>query len=109
MSDYIERSDAVHALRLIRNGVTQFLNNIESTADALNSLAMTADVRKNVHAHWEEVDVEYGDDIDDIPNLVTMRCGKCKLYHTTLFLYGRPSELMKFCPNCGAVMDEEAV
>ena len=55
--------------------------------------APTADVRENVHAHWVG--------IDDIPH-ETFECDHC----------GRIEEvqdvrfLPKFCPNCGAQMDE---
>ena len=48
----------------------------------------TADVRENVHAHWEPVHLTaFG---------VCSDCG-AKWQFT---------ELMSFCPNCGAEMDE---
>ena len=46
----------------------------------------TADVRENVHAHWE------GDG----------QCSNCKDYPLARYMRNP-----NFCPNCGAQMDEE--
>ena len=93
MSDYIKRSDAVKALRLIRNCVTLFLDDIESTANTLNDLAMTADVRPNTHAKWKTA-------YDPLSGKkFIMMCGNCN---------GKVDKETKYCPVCGAIMDEEA-
>lgn len=56
--------------------------------------APTADVRENVHAHWEEVD-KYGN----------RRCSNCESVEHVPTLMGKPI-VWNFCPTCGAVMDK---
>ncbi len=56
---------------------------------------------------WEEVEIEDSEDVVNPPSLVTMRCNKCNRYHTTIYFYGNPTEMMHYCPNCGAKMDGE--
>ena len=102
MTEYIKREDAIH--NLLSPSITTDAVTVVNIASALSHISV-ADVRENVHGHWEEVEVEFADHIDQYPNLVTMRCGKCNRYHTTLFFYGNPTELMNFCPVCGAIMD----
>ena len=84
----------------------------KATADAVRDkdcpLVPAADVRPVVRGKWEEVEVKHAENIDLYPDLVTMRCGKCNRYHTTLFFYGNPTALMNFCPVCGADMREES-
>ena len=53
----------------------------------------TADVRENVHAHWEEVD-KYGN----------RKCSNCKSVEHVPTLMGNPI-VWDFCPDCGAQMD----
>ena len=57
------------------------------------------------HGRWEEITVLTTDDIKAQPDFATMRCDKCDRYHTTLYFYGNPTEMMHYCPNCGAKMD----
>ena len=57
--------------------------------------APTADVRENVHAHWEEVD-KYGN----------RKCSNCKSIEHVPTLMGEPI-VWDFCPNCGARMEKE--
>lgn len=54
--------------------------------------APTADVRENVHAHWEEVD-KYGN----------RKCSNCKSIEHVPTLMGKPI-VWDFCPSCGAMM-----
>lgn len=56
-----------------------------------------ADVRKNVHAHWEGF--FDGDEY-------RVYCSHCKdnWYEEDLWMGG--NEFPKYCPNCGAQMDE---
>ena len=59
----------------------------------------TADVRENVHAHWEIV---YDEDCDSGGKYI---CGNCR--HA--FPFGAYFELCRFdyCPNCGAQMERK--
>ena len=61
-----------------------------------------ADVVEVRHGEWEEVEVEY---TCTHSVLTIMRCNKCDRYHTTIYFYGNPTEMMHYCPNCGAKMD----
>lgn len=56
--------------------------------------APTADVRENVHAHWDRVEMKKGE--------WWHTCSKCKA------TWGSEDVEIdfNFCPNCGAVMDE---
>lgn len=63
-------------------------------AVSLVGSAPTADVRENVHAHWEEVD-KYGN----------RRCSNCEAVEHVPTLMGKPI-VWNFCPNCGAQMDK---
>ena len=41
-----------------------------------------------------------------LPSAVaTMRCSKCHRYHNEVYFYGNPTEMVHYCPNCGARMD----
>ena len=52
-----------------------------------------ADVRENIHAHMIKIDIAH------------MRCSKCN-YEYEVY-HGRVP--IKFCGNCGAIMDEEVL
>ena len=67
----------------------------EKMLDWLTSDVPTEDVRENVHGHWEE---KY-DDNDDAWCRRKFYCSVCGDWNT----YGKT----KFCPYCGAVMDED--
>lgn len=56
--------------------------------------APTADVRENVHAHWEKA---YGDS--------RLMCSVCKSKEIVPTMMGKPI-VWSFCPNCGARIDE---
>lgn len=53
-----------------------------------------ADVRENVHAHWEKA---YGDS--------RFMCSVCKGKENVPTIMGKPI-VWGFCPNCGAEMEE---
>ena len=57
--------------------------------------APTADVRENVHAHWEKTD---GDS--------RLMCSVCKSREIVPTMMGKPI-VWSFCPNCGAKMGSE--
>ena len=66
----------------------EFANNMKDKTIDANDIARFpwADVRENVHAHWE----------DD------GQCSNCKDYPLARYMRNP-----NFCPNCGAQMDEK--
>ena len=64
--------------------------------DGIVRFAPTADVRENVHAHWEKA---YGDS--------RLMCSVCKSKEIVPTMMGKPI-VWGFCPCCGAVMDERS-
>lgn len=63
------------------------------------------DVRPVVRGKWEEVEVIYPDDFEKhYPSIASMFCPNCQKYASTVFHYGNPTDMMNFCPNCGAKM-----
>lgn len=68
-------------------------------ADCFNMLSKieTLDVRKNIHAHWYEFNV----DICGHP----LHCSNC--HWSDYHIPNNIVENFKICPECGAIMDEE--
>lgn len=64
--------------------------------DIIDSLP-PADVRPNIHGHWEVVSLGYGD------NAYICECSECK---DTVWVYVDADRKFNFCPNCGADMRE---
>ena len=80
-----------------------------------------ADVAPVRHGTWTEVQVtriakpvDPNDwtrgllihDEQRLPSAVaSMRCSNCKRYHNEVYIYGNPTEMVHYCPNCGATMD----
>jgi hypothetical protein len=64
----------------------------------------TADVRENVKAEWENVEVTEITDINIPSAVASMLCPVCKRYHNEVYFYGRPTEMARFCGFCGAQM-----
>ena len=60
----------------------------------------SADVRPNIHGHWEVVSDGYGDDA------YICECSECK---DTVWVYKDTDRKWNYCPNCGAIMDEEPI
>ena len=67
--------------------------------DAMRTIA-SADVRENVHAHWEERTM-----MNLSPNWKITVCSACKQepYYDDVHGY----ILSDFCPNCGARMEDK--
>lgn len=76
--------------------------------DALNALddTPTADVEKVRHGEWEDVACYDAEEIG-VTEIASMRCNKCERFHSTVYRYGNPIEMMNYCPFCGAKMDGE--
>lgn len=65
-----------------------------------------ADVRENVKATWENVEITQTDvHLGNLPTAITsMFCPVCKRYHNEVYFYGNPIEMARFCGFCGAQM-----
>ena len=103
MDDYIKREDVHDAINWIDdNGVI--------TAEAAHAEIRkipAADVRENVRGQWQNVVVRtQSDDVmNAIDAVASMQCPKCERWHNEVYLYGSPTEMANYCPNCGARMD----
>lgn len=68
-----------------------------------------ADVVEVRHGRWEQVEILHVEDLKeedkDCISIASMFCPKCKRYHSEVYMYGSPTESVRYCPNCGAVMD----
>jgi len=71
--------------------------------------APAADVVEVRHGRWEQVEILHVEDLKeedkDCISIASMFCPKCKRYHSEVYRYGSPTESVRYCPNCGAVMD----
>lgn len=60
---------------------------------------------------WKQVEVSYlgnmDADIKESMAIASMFCPVCKRYHNEVYLYGSPTDMVKFCSNCGADMRQE--
>ena len=61
------------------------------------------------HGRWEQVEITHVEDLKeedkDCISIASMFCSKCKRYHNEVYMYGSPTESVRYCPNCGAKMD----
>lgn len=95
MARYFEAEKVTGTLFSMRckcdtNDIDDYYNMLSCAFDVLP----TADVRENVHAHWDKVEVKSGE--------WWHTCSKCKATWGS-----EDGELdFNFCPNCGAQMDE---
>ena len=79
----------------------------EADVTRLLLLPETAEAEEARHGDWEEVEVEYSEDVGVPPSLVSMRCNKCNRYHTTVYYGGEATHGMGYCPHCGCKMKED--
>lgn len=120
MDDYIKREDAVNALNELCEQICPYSKlqrgamcgacTLGSAFDVIEDEIPAADVRENVRGEWQNVVVRNkGDDVwQAIESVASMQCQKCKRWHNEVYLYGNPTEMSNFCPNCGADMRKEA-
>ena len=101
MRDYISREAARNAL-------------YEADAITMKGVAIlnqfpAADVVKVRYGRWEQVEILHVEDLNEEDKncilIASMFCPECKRYHNEVYLYGSPTEMVRYCPNCGAVMD----
>ena len=116
MTDYIPR-EAV--LEFVEPDARPFLAeriksipaaDVVERASGIIGVIPAADVRPVVRGKWEDVNVrDYSTNINGgLPlNVASMCCSVCKRWHNEVYHYGNPTEMARFCPNCGADMREE--
>ena len=82
-----------------KKNAREIILNQPSRYDMLENIksAPPADVRPNIHGHWEVVSLGYGD------NAYICECSECK---DTVWVYVDADRKFNFCPNCGADMRE---
>ena len=102
MAEYIEREAAIDCLHFVC--VPQCRQYAQEEIKKIPA----ADMRPVVRGKWEDVEVTYVADKTTLPleRISSMRCNQCNRYHTEIFYYGDPTEMVRFCPNCGAKMEE---
>ena len=76
---------------LIYHADNQWYSTLEEAAKAWNH---------RQHGKWEEVEVEHRRGV----NIASMRCSKCRRYHSEVYIYGDPTENVNFCNFCGTDM-----
>lgn len=94
--DLISRSGLLKKIRAyadskVTNEEVETANNILKTVRVIEKMP-TVDAAPVVHGRWIERPFLLG---------TTHVCSECNDY------YGMPHEIFKYCPNCGAKMDEE--
>ena len=87
MKEYIEREAAIETVSTMALVVDERLMIIRR----INTLP-SADVKPVVHAHWFHEETAIWDSI--------LTCSACGSQHAC------GGRMLKFCPNCGATMDE---
>lgn len=98
MSDYIDRQEALEALRGITiisasslDGVRKYADEMLAKIEAIPS----ADVEPVRHGRWE---VFYAEEL----------CGYRRAYYVCSNRFGSSDDEFDYCPNCGARMDGDA-
>lgn len=89
MDDYIKRGDVLKSICYGCNTHLDCKKNPCADYARLRDIPII-DVRENVHAHWVNTDGYH------------VKCSHCRHeYHDSII------GIAKFCPNCGAIMDEK--
>lgn len=91
MARYI-KADELKADHFVSNSTTNITNCLYVSLSQIEN-APTADVRENVHGHWT------------FKQLGGWHCSECG-EQAPFWCMASTQNLAKFCPNCGAVMDE---
>lgn len=74
---------------------------IDAAIDAIPA----ADVVEVRHESWKDIGIMWIDKTNQPDGISTMFCPACERYATRIYYYGNPTDMMNFCPNCGAKMD----
>lgn len=72
--------------------------------DAVSLVGTAPTIDPVKHGRWEEKEVINDRKDAKIPQWQSAKCSVCGSYHTTPYLYY--FDHFKFCPDCGARMDE---
>ena len=102
--EYINRAATIEALenKCLYMSIRECPGDCEICEEKAISRIPAADVAPVVHAHWEDVSVD-----DEGSRLIaSMFCPVCKQWHSEVCVYGKPTKMAHYCPNCGAKMDE---
>lgn len=104
MGEYVKRSDALQAV----GDIHPLDYNGQGIVERIKAIP-AADVVEVRHGRWEQVEILHVEDLKeedkDCISIASMFCPKCKRYHSEVYMYGSPTESVRYCPNCGAVMD----
>lgn len=109
MSDLIDRQEAIEALNSTCGRVCQYSKKQRSVMCSSCPLGSALDVLDELptaerRGKWIERHHAYSDEEMPIEEWQSARCSVCGKYHTTPYLYYFNE--YKYCPNCGARMDE---
>ena len=55
---------------------------------------------------WEYVEIMWIHEKNCPDAIASMRCPVCGRFTNHVYLYGDPTHLMNYCPNCGSKMKE---
>ena len=97
MEEYISKEKVKG---FVRSGISTDTEADKEYVCAFIDSIPSADVRENIHGHWEVVSDGYGDDA------YICECSECK---DTVWVYKDTDRKWNYCPNCGAIMDEEPI
>lgn len=116
MAEYIDREAAIN--KIMGNIVHQDSHDVNlhniGLRKAMSAIANlpAADVVEVRHGRWEQVEILHVEDLNEEDKncilIASMFCPKCKRYHNEVYLYGSPTEMVRYCPNCGADMRGES-
>lgn len=95
MADYIKREYAVDAVADVYYNTPDINLSCEKFEAAILKI-QAADVAPVIHAHWIEQIIDGGQE------LMCSNCGEYALMNDEFY-----SEFSKYCPYCGAQMDEK--
>lgn len=102
--DYVKRSDTLQAV----GDIHPLDYNGQGIVERIKAIP-AADVVEVRHGRWEQVGILHVEDLNEEDKncilITSMFCTKCKRYHNEVYLYGSPTEMVRYCPNCGAKMD----
>ena len=109
--EYIDKEAAIKAFKIAADEYDKRVYDIAVCAGLNTAIRVikslpAVDVRENVRATWENVEITQIDVyLGNLPTAITsMFCPVCKRYHNEVYFYGNPIEMARFCGFCGAQM-----
>lgn len=104
MNDFVHRSEILFGLNVFsddENGNEHFLNGIETAKEIVED-AIGVDAVPVVHGHWIPIMIPTGVSAFGV-NEMTCESEKCSVCNAMFWV----GEERRYCPSCGAKMDEE--